>query len=99
MEDFTSFSIMHMEIFPPIWLPRLKRSVQNKRPVSGKKAVGVFGENLPADRTQRREFLDRTFTDEMSQVLSECDEEFYSQTDDLEKLNYQFIMKNKAGFS
>ena len=64
-----------------------------------KKAVGVFDENLPADRTQRREFLDRTFTDEMSQVLSECDEEFYSQTDDLEKLNYQFIMKNKAGFS
>lgn len=35
----------------------------------------------------------------MSQALSECDEEFYSQTDDLEKLNYQFIMKNKAGFS
>lgn len=64
-----------------------------------RKAICAFGQDLPSNRERREALLDKIFTDKISEILSECDNEFYEEVDDLETLNYQFIMKNKACFS
>lgn len=36
--------------------------------------------------------------DDVNDILSECDSEFYKYQDNLNQLNYQFILKNKTQF-
>ncbi len=67
-----------------------------------KKAVSIFGDTFPVDMPQIQEILntdDEEMEEENSQLLSECDMEFYEYEEDLEELNYQFIINNKESFS
>lgn len=63
-------------------------------------ALSVFGSELPLDWKERRKYLD-TFNDdeEIDLILNECDESFYRHEEDLNALNYAYVLKNKADFS
>ena len=63
------------------------------------KALVALGESLPKNKAEREMMLDRIITDEVSEVLSECNDGFYNQQDDLSELNYQFVIKNKDEFT
>ncbi|HIZ54841.1 MAG TPA: DMP19 family protein [Firmicutes bacterium] len=63
-----------------------------------RKAICALNEKIPVDKIQREEFLDHVMTDQADQILSACDREFYRQPDDLEELNYHFIIKHKSWF-
>lgn len=64
-----------------------------------KTALAAFSSPLPVNRDERQTYLDEAVTDEISDILSACDDRFYDYPDDLETLSYQYIMKNKAYFS
>lgn len=64
-----------------------------------KKALAALGSVVPKNRDERETMLEGIITDEVSEVLSKCDTEFYEYPDNLEDLNYQFILKNKAQFT
>lgn len=63
------------------------------------KAIAAFGRDIPVDREERQEMLDELESDEIDEILEECDGAFYDYEDDLNELNYQFVMKNKASFT
>lgn len=60
-----------------------------------KKAVAIFGDNVPTDRWEREELLDSLDCDD---ILEECDDVFYDYEDDLETLNHGFILKYREYF-
>ena len=60
-----------------------------------KKALAVFNGKVPTDRDEREELLDSLDCDD---VLSECDDEFYEYEDNLEELNYTYIMDHRSFF-
>ena len=60
-----------------------------------KKALAVFNGKVPTDRDGREELLDSLDCDD---VLSECDDEFYEYEDNLEELNYTYIMEHHSFF-
>ena len=60
-----------------------------------KKALAVFNGNVPTDRDAREELLDSLECDD---VLSECDDDFYEYEDNLEELNYTYIMEHRSSF-
>ncbi|MBR7122492.1 MAG: DMP19 family protein [Oscillospiraceae bacterium] len=60
-----------------------------------KKALDVFNGKVPTDRDEREELLNCLDCDD---VLSECDDEFYEYEDNLEKLNYKYIMDHRSFF-
>lgn len=60
-----------------------------------KKALSVFGGTVPTDRDERQELLDRLDCDG---VLDECDDAFYNYEDDLEDLNYIYVMAHRSAF-
>ena len=60
-----------------------------------KKALAVFNGKVPTDRDEREELLDSLDCDD---VLSECDDEFYEYEDNLEELNYAYIMEHHSFF-
>ena len=62
-------------------------------------ALNVFGEELPSDLEERRELLDKLRSDEIDNILNECDTAFYQYEEDLNALNYAYVLKNKADFS
>ena len=62
------------------------------------KALTAIGCTIPEERSEREEKLDEMLTDDVSEIFSECDNEFYEYTDNLEELNYQFILNNKDQF-
>lgn len=64
-----------------------------------KKAVEIFGCKIPTDRAERDAFLDQMLTDNINAVLHECDNMFYECLDNIEELNYQYIIKNKEYFN
>ena len=43
--------------------------------------------------------LDELESDELDEILEECDDAFFAYEDDLNELNYNFAMKNKEQFS
>lgn len=59
-----------------------------------KKALAVFGREVPADREKRQALVE----DLESDILEECDNAFFEYAEDLNALNYAYIMKNKAAF-
>lgn len=63
------------------------------------KAISAFGCEIPVDRDMREEMLDELESDEIDEILDECDNAFYNYEDDLNMLNYEFVMKNKAYFT
>ena len=63
------------------------------------KAINAFGRDIPVDRDERQEMLDELESDELDEILEECDDAFFSYEDDLNELNYNFVMKNKEQFS
>jgi hypothetical protein len=64
-----------------------------------KKALLALGSELPKDRDEREELLDKILTDSVGELLSEYDAEFYKCADNLEELNYQYIINNKEQFT
>ena len=60
-----------------------------------KKALAVFNGKVPTDRDEREELFDSLDCDN---VLSECDDEFYEYEDNLEELNYTYIMEHHSFF-
>jgi hypothetical protein len=63
------------------------------------KAFTALGGELPSDRNKREKLLDKLLTDSVSEILSDCDTAFYHYADNLEELNYQYIISNKEHFS
>ncbi len=59
------------------------------------KALAVFNGKVPVDRDEREELLDDLDCDD---VLNECDDAFYNYEDDLEALNYAYVMKYREFF-
>ena len=62
------------------------------------KAMDAFGRDIPVDRNERQEMLDELESDELDALLGECDDAFFAYEDDLNELNYTFVMNNKAQF-
>ena len=64
-------------------------------------AIEALGCDIPIDRDERQEMLDELeFEYEwIEEVLEECDEAFFSYEDNLNELNYDFVMKNKEQFN
>lgn len=62
------------------------------------KAIAAFGREIPVDRDEREEMLDELESDEIDEILEECDDAFYDYEDDLNELNFNFVMKNKDQF-
>lgn len=66
-----------------------------------KKAVSIFGNATPIDIDDIQDILntdDEELEEKNSRLLNECDMEFYEYEEDLEELNYQFVIKNKKSF-
>ena len=62
------------------------------------KAISAFGRDIPVDRDEREEMLDELESDEFNEILEECDKAFCDYEDNLNELNYNFVMKNKEFF-
>ena len=62
-------------------------------------AFSAFGKPIPQERSKREKFLDKMESEEISEVLSDCDDQFYDYPDPLEELCYRFIVANKSKFS
>lgn len=63
------------------------------------RAIDAFGRDIPVDRYERQEMLDELESDELDEVLGECDNAFYAYEDNLNELNYNFAMENKEQFN
>lgn len=63
------------------------------------KAIDAFGCDIPTDRDERQEMLDELESDKLDEIFEECDNAFFAYEDDLNELNYNFVMKNKEQFS
>ena len=57
------------------------------------KALAAFGREIPINRDEREEILDEMENEKIDKILSECDDAFYEYEDDLNALNYAYIMK------
>lgn len=63
------------------------------------KAISAFGCDIPVDRDEREDMLDELESDEIDEILEECDGAFFDYEDNLNDLNYNFVMKNKEFFT
>lgn len=63
-----------------------------------KKAIESFCCEIPVNRDDREKFLDCSINDKINKIIEECDCEFCKYADNLEELNYNFIMKHKSCF-
>ena len=66
-----------------------------------KKAISIYGDEVPTDRDERENILtpdDEKEEERIEEILSECDDAFFEYEDDLVELNYQFIINNKESF-
>lgn len=64
-----------------------------------RKAISAFGRDIPADRDEREEMLDEMETEELDKILEECDSAFFDYEDNLNDLNYNYVMNNKESFT
>lgn len=64
------------------------------------KAIYAFGCEIPVDRDEREELLDKIEenNERFCEILEECDDAFYDYKDDLEKLNYEYLLRYKEFF-
>lgn len=66
-----------------------------------KKAVSIFGDEIPTDRDEIQDILvldNEKEEERIEEILNECDDAFFEYEDDLVELNYQFIINNKESF-
>ena len=64
-----------------------------------KNAIDAFRCEVPRDWDDRQDLLiSKETDDDFEDNLSDCDAKFYEYNDDLNDLNYQYIMKNKEQF-
>ncbi len=66
-----------------------------------KKAVSIFGNEIPTDRDEIQAVLvpdDEKEEERIDEILNECDDAFLEYEDDLVELNYQFIINHKESF-
>ena len=63
------------------------------------KAISAFGRDIPVDSDEREKMLDELESDEIDEILEECDSAFFDYEDNLNELNYNFVMKNKESFT
>ena len=63
-----------------------------------KKVLDAFACELPKAQAEREELLDHIIDDEKYNIIDEFNNEFWKYHDDLNKLNYQFVMRNKTQF-
>lgn len=63
------------------------------------KAISAFGREIPVDRDERQDMLDELECEEIDEILEECDDDFYNYEDNLNELNYNFVIKNKESFT
>lgn len=64
-----------------------------------RKAINAFGRDIPVDADERQEMLDELESAEIDEILEECDDAFFAYEEDLNELNYSFVMKNKEQFT
>ena len=62
-----------------------------------KKAVSIFGDEVPSDRDERDDVI--SDNEEFAEILRECDDAFFEYAENLNALNYEYVMKNKAFFT
>lgn len=60
-----------------------------------KKALAVFNGKVPTDREERQNLLESLTCED---IFDKCDNAFYDYEDDLEALNYAYIMKYRKFF-
>ena len=65
----------------------------NKTAAICDKALFPFGGALPQNRDEREAVLDNLLTDEINEILNQCDSAFYEEPDDLSELNYPVCRK------
>ena len=66
-----------------------------------KKAISIYNDSVPTDRDEREAILtpdDEKDEERIEEILNECDDAFFEYEEDLEELNYQFIINNKESF-
>jgi len=78
-------------------LNSLREIGANKTAEMYKKVLDAFGCELPKLMIERSIFLDQ-IEHEISGEIDKFNNEFYKYQDDLNELNYQYIMKNKEQF-
>ncbi len=59
------------------------------------KALAVFGGTVPTDQEERQELLDSL---DCEDVFNACDDAFYDYEDDLEQLNYAYVIAHRDCF-
>lgn len=62
-------------------------------------ALDAFGTKLPENWEARQNLLDELESDEINDILSECDDAFYAYPDDLNALSYAYVMHHKDAFN
>lgn len=62
-----------------------------------RKAVSVYGEEVPADRDERQHILER-LNEAQEEILERCADVFFDCEENLNELNYAFVMRNKDEF-
>lgn len=63
------------------------------------KALDAFGCKIPADREERCDLLDELDEDALDEIWESCDDAFYESEEDLNALNYAYILKHKTSFT
>ncbi len=63
------------------------------------KAVSAFGREIPVDRSERQEMMDESRSEEIDEILHECDLAFYDYQDDLLGLTYRYILEHREQFN
>jgi len=79
-------------------LNSLREIGANKTAEMYKKVLDAFGCEIPILMAERAAFLDQ-IEDKVNSALNEFNNEFYKYQDDLNALNYQYIMMNKEQFA
>ncbi len=64
-----------------------------------KKSLLALEGTLPKGQHVREALCDELLTDSLDKLFNECDDEFYKYVDDLQELNYQYIINNKEQFT
>lgn len=62
-------------------------------------AIDAFGCAIPADREERIALLNQLEDDGLDERLEECDDAFFAYEDNLNELNYRYVLANREQFN
>ena len=63
-----------------------------------RRANESFGCEIPTDRQKRWDMLDEYQTEEVNDILYECEDEFFSLDEDVSMLAYEYVMAHRDDF-